>query len=82
MNIWRIVVTKCLACVGVAERRSRPSSMAFEIRWLACQIQIRTLTRWSENISASTSPATFQASAFEDYAAVLGSASDRRELRL
>jgi hypothetical protein len=31
------------------------------------------------NIYASTSPATFQALAFEDYAPVLGSASDRRD---
>jgi hypothetical protein len=31
------------------------------------------------NINASTSPATFQALAFEDYAPVLGSASDRRD---
>jgi hypothetical protein len=30
-----------------------------------------TLTRWLENISASSSPATFQALAFEDYTAVL-----------
>jgi hypothetical protein len=33
----------------------------------------------AENISASTSSATFQALAFEDYACVLGSASDRRD---
>jgi hypothetical protein len=31
------------------------------------------------NISASTGPAIFQALAFEDYAPVLGSASDRRD---